>query len=486
MAQSPYARFHSSFFRRGRGLCGIACLIVWHWQILALFLRAKQASFPGQLGDSIHLFLFAGIMLTALAAPRLRNFFGEQGGRGWVVSAATLCMLSLLFSLLPSEEEGRRTLAALAVSGAGSAVLFWAWLDAASALPYRAMIDVLGGGFVLATGVNGALSLCPQPTVVVLCVFSLLLSRFLLPPRVAPEPQPDGEEYRRKLPSFLPYHELPDSKCFVAMVFCICLSAGMFYSMVVFLRPMGGPSPLTLTALFGVGALLGILFLNLPLEKDIYQAFLLVVPFLLCGYASWPIVHGESPGLSLVGMRLGYGLLAVYLFAAVGSFAARLTGKDGIRCACLATMSFAFWLGAQVCSLDIFDAYDVRRLDMLLAALLILLLSSCGACVFWLYQTRHSILNWEKRSQEDGFWLDVLMERGLTQQQAIIALLLSQKIPDAKICRLLSISPLTLETHIRNIHKRMGINSRHELMWMTQYRRQDASGTGRERRGGNG
>lgn len=468
-------------------MCGIACLIVWHWQILALFLRAKQASFPGQVGDSIHLFLFAGIMLGALAAPGLRNVFRGQAGRGWVVSAATLCMLSLLFSLLPSnEEDGRCTLPALAVSGAGSAVLFWAWLDAASALPYRAMIDVLGGGFAFATVANVVLSLCPQPTVVVLCVFSLLLSRFLLPPRAAPDPSPDGEEQRRRPPSFPPYHELPDSKCFVAVVFGISLSAGMFYSMVVFLRPMGGPSPLTLTALFGVGALLGILFLKLPLEKDIYQAFLLVVPFLLCGYASWPIVHGESPGLSLVGMRLGYGLLAVYLFAAVGSLAARLTGEDGIRCACLASMSFAFWLGAQVCSLDIFDAYDVRRLDMLLAALLILLLSSCGACVFWLYQTRHSIRNWERRSQEDGYLLDVLMERGLTQQQAIVALLLSKKISEEKICRLLSISPLTLETHIRNIHKRMGINSRHELMWMTQYHRQDgALAAGRERRGEN-
>ena len=44
--------------------------------------------------------------------------------------------------------------------------------------------------------------------------------------------------------------------------------------------------------------------------------------------------------------------------------------------------------------------------------------------------------------------------------------LLSKKIAEDVICDTLSISPLTLETHIRNIHKRMNINSRHELMYI--------------------
>ena len=54
----------------------------------------------------------------------------------------------------------------------------------------------------------------------------------------------------------------------------------------------------------------------------------------------------------------------------------------------------------------------------------------------------------------------------LTRQQAMIAALLARKTPDATICDSLNISPSTLKTHIRNIHRRLGISSRHELAWL--------------------
>ena len=66
--------------------------------------------------------------------------------------------------------------------------------------------------------------------------------------------------------------------------------------------------------------------------------------------------------------------------------------------------------------------------------------------------------------------LDVCREMfrglGLTPQQALIAAMLAHKQHDADICRDLSISPSTLKTHIRNILRRTGINSRHELPWL--------------------
>lgn len=58
------------------------------------------------------------------------------------------------------------------------------------------------------------------------------------------------------------------------------------------------------------------------------------------------------------------------------------------------------------------------------------------------------------------------MSKGLTHQQSIISILLSQKISEYIICDILSISPLTLETHIRNILKRMNINSKYELIYI--------------------
>ena len=57
-------------------------------------------------------------------------------------------------------------------------------------------------------------------------------------------------------------------------------------------------------------------------------------------------------------------------------------------------------------------------------------------------------------------------ELGLTRQQAMIAALLARKTPDTTICDNLNISPSTLKTHIRNIHRRLGISSRHELAWL--------------------
>ena len=69
-------------------------------------------------------------------------------------------------------------------------------------------------------------------------------------------------------------------------------------------------------------------------------------------------------------------------------------------------------------------------------------------------------------------------ELGLTRQQAMIAAMLARKTPDAAICETLNISPSTLKTHIRNIHKRMGINSRHELLWISRISRRRGAKAG--------
>lgn len=44
--------------------------------------------------------------------------------------------------------------------------------------------------------------------------------------------------------------------------------------------------------------------------------------------------------------------------------------------------------------------------------------------------------------------------------------MLARKRHDADICASLNISPSTLKTHIRNILRRLNINSRHELPWL--------------------
>ena len=75
--------------------------------------------------------------------------------------------------------------------------------------------------------------------------------------------------------------------------------------------------------------------------------------------------------------------------------------------------------------------------------------------------TPQSLMDWPLEELEAHF-----RELGLTRQQAMIAALLARKTPDATICDTLNISPSTLKTHIRNIHRRLGISSRHELAWL--------------------
>ena len=72
-----------------------------------------------------------------------------------------------------------------------------------------------------------------------------------------------------------------------------------------------------------------------------------------------------------------------------------------------------------------------------------------------------SLMEWPIEEVEAHF-----RELGLTRQQAMIAAMLARKTPDAAICETLNISPSTLKTHIRNIHRRLGISSRHELAWL--------------------
>ena len=72
-----------------------------------------------------------------------------------------------------------------------------------------------------------------------------------------------------------------------------------------------------------------------------------------------------------------------------------------------------------------------------------------------------SLMDWPIEELETHF-----RDLGLTRQQAMIAALLARKTPDTTICDNLNISPSTLKTHIRNIHRRLGISSRHELAWL--------------------
>ena len=177
----------SSFLFRSfpywRELCGIGFFIVWHWQILTISLDAKQSAFPGELDDSIHLFLFVSLtFIVFFLMDRSIEPFFRKASQGWLASIATLCMFSLLVSLPvpPQEEYNMLNVIVLATSGTGSAIMLLAWLQSLAVIPYRSVISIIGGSFVFSTVMNSFIHFYPA-TALALCVISLSLSRFLLP-----------------------------------------------------------------------------------------------------------------------------------------------------------------------------------------------------------------------------------------------------------------------------------------------------------------
>lgn len=80
-------------FAYWRELCGIGFFIVWHWQILDISLDAKQSFFPGELGDSIHLFFFVSLtfLVLFLLECRVPPVSTGQVTTGWLPPQLCAC-----------------------------------------------------------------------------------------------------------------------------------------------------------------------------------------------------------------------------------------------------------------------------------------------------------------------------------------------------------------------------------------------------------
>ncbi|MEG2005262.1 MAG: LuxR C-terminal-related transcriptional regulator, partial [Bilophila sp.] len=236
-------------------------------------------------------------------------------------------------------------------------------------------------------------------------------------------------------------------------------------------------------ALIALGSLAALLVLSWAHKSSVWYAFLLVIPVLVAGYTAWPLLHRESPGLSLGGLLFGYALLKVYMVAAVlhtvslrsDALQRRLLGLGS------GAIVLLFWIGSHnspwiaeriaagstINPLFAFLAFTIVACSQIF----VVHLDSMG---FFRTVTGTALpkntapgkapLSLADSSLEE---LEVhFRERGLTRQQAMIAGMLTLKTPDPSICDTLHISPSTLKTHIRNIHRRLGISSRHELAWL--------------------
>ena len=341
-----------------------------------------------------------------------------------------------------------------------------------------------GGQLVLSLGLasivapicNYLVLLCPEPYWVIPAL--LFPALFALLPSVYPTAS--GEEGEHTYP----FSRIP------LFLWCGCLltafSESAYYNLYGALEPvMPGPS-LSVLVLVVLGGLSALLVLGQAHRSPIWYAFLLVIPVLVVGYTAWPLLHRESPGLSLGGLLFGYTLLNIYMMTA---FLHTVSYRKGTRrlqlLACgIGGIALASWMGSHNSGWITESIARGDSLNSLFAFQAFAILA--GSFIFVVYlekvgffrlakgeaaapervagqapSTPMSLMDWPIEELETHF-----RELGLTRQQAMIAALLARKTPDTTICDNLNISPSTLKTHIRNIHRRLGISSRHELAWL--------------------
>ena len=93
-------------------------------------------------------------------------------------------------------------------------------------------------------------------------------------------------------------------------------SESAYYNLAGALEPVMPSPSLSVLLLMVLGSLSALLVLGQAHRSPIWYAFLLVIPVLVVGYTAWPLLHRESPGLSLGGLLFGYTLLNIYMMTA--------------------------------------------------------------------------------------------------------------------------------------------------------------------------
>ncbi len=469
-----------------------ALFFSWLWQAFRLYSSPGLIPYNDEAGQLFHMPLFAGVGLVAYGL-RLhflggRTEAGQEygptapGGTPLNLRLLTLALMwtPVLLMVVPVSEEY------------GKWIRVWGWAISAFAgigagmagcRIGLALSGFSGGRLVLALGLTSIMTpvlnylvlLCPGRYWV---FFAILLPALLvlLPQSQAAE---EGDETRQ-----YPFARIP--LFFWSGWLFTAFSESAYYNLYGALEPVFPEPSLSVLLLVALGGLSALLVLGQAHRSPIWYAFLLVIPVLVVGYTAWPLLHRESPGLSLGGLLFGYTLLNVYMMTAFFHTASCYRGVERVRLLVfgLGGLALASWLGSHNSGLIAESIARGDSLNSLFAFQAFAILA--GSFVFVVYlekvgffrmakgesaversalaqpgTTPHSLMEWPLEELESHF-----RELGLTRQQAMIAALLARKTPDTTICDNLNISPSTLKTHIRNIHRRLGISSRHELAWL--------------------
>ena len=504
-----------------RYILGAGCLNAWLWLAFRSYGDPEPFLFNDEFGRLFAVLPCAALFLFLLGLWRERLRAEGMLSRLWIAGCAGLCsplLLSLDIPLLANAAAG--TLIS-ALAGFGFAVGFVVLGMGVSSLPRQGILVVVSAGIIVSRAlIHGLLALRPEGLLLLPVVFALA-AKLLLEPPAAPSP-PDKESRapsgQSGAPEFAAVAALPDPSGLINLwpVYAVYgltgFSHGLYYSLLAVMEPLlPRPKP-HLLLIVVLSCLISPLCIHLARRASIWRTVLLMGPLLVVGYTAWPLLHRESPALSLDSLHFAYTLLGVYsyttLFYAASWLNARRRG-NGIRLIGLggAILLFSLLLGTYALPGIRASLSHGTTVNYLFALLAVTILLSSSTYVFLLERmgfweaaphgrparpmrplpgafspvtslgpSAENAAQAPQSQQGEGQTgadslsreeCEQLFRRlGLTRQQALIAAMLAQKHNDADICASLNISPSTLKTHIRNILRRLNINSRHELPWL--------------------
>ncbi len=478
---------------------GMGCLNAWLWLVFRSGTRAQPLLFNDEFGPLFAVPLCAAFFLMILGVCWRSLGRPDVLARLWPAACACMMTPALTGMGVPFFSGGIATLATSCLAGFGFAVGFLILGTAVTTLSRPGLLFVVSAGIITSRALILGLLLLPPESLFLLPVIFAMSAKLLL---AAPTARDDSAS--------VPDANWPVSGThwrLVSLYITVGFSLGLYYSLLAAMDPLlPRPKP-QLLAIVTISCLSSALCIHLARRAFIWWAILLTGPLLVVGYTAWPLVNRESPALSLDSLHFAYPLLAVYCYTTLFYAASRANTQTASSQRLIGlgggTLLLGILLGTYALPGIRTSLSQGTTVNYLFAFLAFTILLSSFAFIsllerlgFWKnrqmpYQPEPAghaesdqsgvepplpahlaeLLREAEGSDElDSKQYQIIFRNmGLTRQQTLVAAMLAQKHADADICDELNISSSTLKTHVRNILRRLGINSRHELPWLASH-----------------
>ena len=283
----------------------------WLWQAFRLYSSPGLVPYNDEAGQLFHMPLFTGAALLVYGLRLRFSVASEEGSMSLPRRLATLLLMwtpVLLMAIPVADEYSRWTLFGgwliSVLAGIGAAIAGCRIGLAFCRFSSGQLVFGLGLASILTPICNYLVLLCPErywliPALLFPGLFTLI---------------PCGlEEYAEEKGNY-PFSRIP-LFFWIGWLFT-AFSESAYYNLFGALEPVMPAANMGVLLLVALGGLSALLVLGQAHRSPIWYAFLLVIPVLVVGYTAWPLLHRESPGLSLGGLLFGYTLLNIYMMTA--------------------------------------------------------------------------------------------------------------------------------------------------------------------------